>query len=258
MSLKIDMNNKTIYALDFDGVICDSAIETAVSGWKAAKTLWDGFNAPLPSQDILDQFRLVRPILETGYEAILIVKMLHDGQTAGEIINNYAQKIEALIAGSKLNIEALKQLFGETRDQWIENDLASWVEMNPLFEGIAKKLQPLSEQNDWYIVTTKQERFVELILHANQITLAKENIFGLDRKQSKEEVLQGLLNQHPDEHIVFVEDRLPALFNVKNNPNLHAIELILATWGYNTAQDKRDAKQAGFQLIDVDAFLLQT
>ena len=30
-----------LYALDFDGVICDSAVETAVTGWRVAQTLWD-------------------------------------------------------------------------------------------------------------------------------------------------------------------------------------------------------------------------
>ena len=34
------MNNSIIYALDFDGVICDSAVETAITGWKAASSIW--------------------------------------------------------------------------------------------------------------------------------------------------------------------------------------------------------------------------
>jgi len=30
----------TIYALDFDGVLCDSVIETAISGYKIAQIVW--------------------------------------------------------------------------------------------------------------------------------------------------------------------------------------------------------------------------
>ena len=258
------LNQKTIYALDFDGVICDSAIETAVSGWKVAKEIWSDFNEPLPSQHIIDQFRLVRPVLEFGYEAILIMKLLHDGNTVDEIIRDYSQKLSALVKDNNLDAEDLKQQFGESRDQWIQNDLASWIEMNPLFEGIATKLQQLINSQDekdesdinCYIVTTKQERFVQLILQANNINLSDENIYGLDRKQSKEEILEGLQKTHPQETLHFVEDRLPALFNVKNNSKLQSIQLSLADWGYNTAQDIAAAKENDIQVIEIDKFLV--
>ena len=39
IGLYTKMNNSIIYALDFDGVICDSAVETAITGWKAAGSI---------------------------------------------------------------------------------------------------------------------------------------------------------------------------------------------------------------------------
>ena len=39
-----------IYALDFDGVICDSAIETAVTGWKVAQKIWQDMPSSLPEK----------------------------------------------------------------------------------------------------------------------------------------------------------------------------------------------------------------
>ncbi|NOR71147.1 MAG: HAD family hydrolase, partial [Methylomarinum sp.] len=53
------MKQAIIYALDFDGVICDSALETGVSGWKAAAKIWDDFTTSLPSKDFSDKFRQV-------------------------------------------------------------------------------------------------------------------------------------------------------------------------------------------------------
>lgn len=250
------MTQSVIYALDFDGVICDSAVETGVAGWKAATQIWDEMELSLPPQKMVDQFRKVRPMMETGYEAILIMKMLNDGEQAEAILEDFDAKKERLIASSGLEIEGLKKLFGETRDRWIKEDINEWVAMNPLFSGVAEKLKHLASLDLWYIITTKQERFVKHILTANQIKIPDERIFGLDRKMSKEAVLLDLVDKHPQETLYFVEDRFPALLNVIKNKKLASVQLFFAVWGYNTAKDKLEAKQQAIELIELDNFLV--
>jgi len=249
------MKKSIIYALDFDGVICDSAIETGVSAWKSAVKLWDDISSPLPTPELLEKFRQVRPIMGTGYESILIIRLLHDGETVEAIMDDYHAKTQKVIEDSGLNIDSLKKLFGETRDSWIEDDLDGWIDMNPLFSGVAEKLQYLSKQSVWYIVTTKQERFVKHILNANQVELSGDRIFGLDRNMTKEAVLVDLVKKHAQERIYFVEDMLTSLLKVLNNDKLESVKLFLALWGYNTAQDKIDAETQAIELIDIDKFL---
>lgn len=248
------MNKSVIYALDFDGVICDSAVETAITGWKAAGTLWGDMPKPVP-QPLIDRFRLIRPIIETGYEAILAMRLLHLGETIEAIYGGYGDLIQSLLNDARVTVDDLKKLFGETRDVWIDTDLDDWIKMNPLFDGVAAKLRALDLQQPWYVVTTKQERFVKRILEANAIELADERIFGLDRKLSKVEVLRGLLKNHPDESIYFVEDRLPTLLNVLKNDELANVKLIFALWGYNTADDKTLAAEQHFILQKLEDFL---
>lgn len=250
------MKQNIIYALDFDGVICDSAVETAITGWKAASKLWDDINTALPSQALIEQFRLVRPLLETGYESILIIRLLHNGETVEALLADYANKIQQTLDNLNQEVSFLKKLFGETRDNWINQNLDEWISMNPLFPSIAEKLQALNQESIWYIITTKQERFVTQILTAAQIELAEEKIFGLDRNMSKEAVLTELLAKHPQQDFYFVEDRLPTLFNVLANDKLKSIKLFFARWGYNTKQDKQQAsEQPHFELIDIADFL---
>ncbi|WAK03475.1 HAD family hydrolase [Methylobacter sp. YRD-M1] len=250
------MNNSIIYALDFDGVICDSAVETAITGWKCAGQIWNDMSGPVPSQSLIDQFRLVRPIIETGYEAILAMRLLHLGETTDAIYNDYAAKTQALMQDAQVTVNDLKKLFGETRDAWIDSALAEWVDMNPLFSGIGDKLRRLDRQGIWYIITTKQERFVKQILKANQIDLPDAHIFGLDRNMSKQEVLKGLLKKHPDRLIHFVEDRLPTLLNVLKNEELASVKLIFALWGYSTDEDKAIAAQNPLNSRLLDDFLI--
>jgi phosphoglycolate phosphatase-like HAD superfamily hydrolase len=248
------MNNSIIYALDFDGVICDSAVETAITGWKAATRIWSEMPIVVPQAKI-ERFRLIRPIIETGYEAILAMRLLYLEESIEDIYNDYASKIQTLLEGSQITVADLKTLFGETRDVWIANDLADWISMNPLFDGVAAKLQKLGGRQRWYVVTTKQERFVKQILKANAINLADEQIFGLDRNMGKIEVLTGLLTSHPNETIVFVEDRLPTLLNVLKNDGLASVKLTFALWGYSTAEDKALAAGQAFNSQQLEGFL---
>lgn len=249
------MKKSVIYALDFDGVICDSAIETGISAWKAGATLWDDYHTALPAPELLEQFRQVRPVMGTGYEAILIVRMLMNGETVDEIMKDYAKNVANIHKDSQLSVDSLKVLFGKTRDNWIKEDLADWVNMNPLFPGVKEKLQNLSEQGMWYIITTKQERFVKQIFDANQVKIPGNRIYGLDRDMSKGDVLIELLKKHSAEKIHYIEDMLPMLLKVKNNNELGAVQLFLALWGYNTAEDKIVAKKQGMSLIEIGDFL---
>jgi len=248
------MNQSIIYALDFDGVICDSAVETGMTGWKAACTLWNDMPTALP-QGIIEQFRQVRPIIETGYEAILAMRLLYLNESVDSLYIDYNAKIETLLSQAQLTTDALKKLFGETRDTWIEDDLTDWINMNPLFTDIANKLQALGQHCIWYVVTTKQERFVKQILKANSIELSGELIYGLDRQMNKVAVLTELLKKHPEPTIYFVEDRLPTLLSVLNTPELNSIKLIFASWGYNTAEDKIHAAQQPLTSQSLSDFL---
>jgi len=248
------MNKPLIYAFDFDGVICDSAIETGITGWKVACQIWPEMPTKTPS-NMLDLFRQVRPVMETGYEAILIMRLLFEGVTAQTLLDNFNGSLDAIIERDQITPDQLKKQFGDTRDHWIKHDLPEWLEMNPLFDGIANKLQHIDPAH-CVIITTKQERFVDQILSANNVSLPSEQIFGLDRKLSKQQILSDFLASHPDYNILFVEDRLPTLLNVIDDNRLKNVQLFFADWGYNTQQDKHAALQlATVSTIDLGQML---
>jgi len=235
------MSKTKLYALDFDGVICDSAIETGITGWKVASQLWPDMPEEAPA-DMIEMFRQVRPVMETGYEATLIMRKLFEHVSPETLLANFDLQVKAIIRRDELDVTGLKRRFGETRDNWIQDNLDEWIAMNPLFEGIKQKLSQIDAQNS-YIITTKQERFVSQILSANGITFPATHIYGLDRNLSKPQILAGLLSSHPDHEIIFVEDRLPTLINVINEQRLAKVKLFFADWGYNTQQDKINAHQ---------------
>lgn len=249
------MKQSMIYALDFDGVICDSAVETAITGWKAAGLLWPDMTEDRLSEQLINRFRRVRPAIETGYEAILAMRLIDREEDDNAVLSGFERNKQKLLDEAGVDVDFLKKLFGEMRDNWIAADLLGWIGMNPLFPSIADKLKQLNEQATWYVVTTKQERFVSKILSANEIELSGDNLFGLERNRSKADTLIEIMEGHPNEQIYFVEDRLPALLSVMSNPKLQALKLQLADWGYNTIQDRQEAVRKGIELLCIEDFL---
>lgn len=228
----------TIVALDFDGVICDSAAETAASGWMAARTIWpDLFKTEMPNENDVLAFRKIRPFLETGYQSILMMKMLQEGMSTSEIGARFDETCKRLMNENNLTKEKLIELFGATRDTWLKRNLNEWLSWHSLFPGVAEALKKaLKSDAHLMIMTTKQERFVSAILGSYGIDFPPEDIWGLERKHSKEELLKMQLIQSP-KALFFVEDRLKTLMNVEMNKGLESVILRYADWGYGTESD---------------------
>ena len=226
-----------VLALDFDGVICDSVRETAISGWKAAHSLWpEDFPEPLPSEEQIDAFRKVRPYLETGYHSILLNRMLRDGVPYEEFQNNIQTHFNRIMEKYGHDKQSLMSLFGAIRDAWIQEDLEGWLGNNGIYPGVADALNSVLQTGcKVLIMTTKQERFVNAQLQHFGVDFPIENIWGLERKRKKEELLASQLKTNPTA-IHFVEDRLETLLRVESEPLLENVQLHYANWGYGTAE----------------------
>lgn len=100
--------SRNVYALDFDGVLCDSVGESSVSAYYAAQIAFPAARLHAPEQDapttqqqptsvradvgaraipdevfdtrapawLVEEMRALRPVIETGYENVLMVRLL--------------------------------------------------------------------------------------------------------------------------------------------------------------------------------------
>ncbi|GJP51744.1 hypothetical protein CLOM_g10887 [Closterium sp. NIES-68] len=268
--------DRHVYALDFDGVLCDSCGESSLSAVKAAKVRWPSLFADVPAdveETILKQMREVRPVVETGYENILLVRLLLEmacedkrqsqlsksGRlTLGTILSGWEKDVKPAVMadwGEEGNREQLVELFGAVRDEWIRDDLPSWIAANALYEGVPAALQKAA--SPLYIVTTKQTRFALVLLRELAgVDFPEDKVFGLGTGP-KVQTLQHLqsLPQHQGCSFHFVEDRLATLRNVINTPQLDAWHLYLGTWGYNTEMERQEATQIPrIQILELPDF----
>ncbi|CAD5196991.1 unnamed protein product, partial [Musa acuminata subsp. malaccensis] len=261
-----------LYALDFDGVLCDSCGESSLSALKAAKIRWPWLFGQVDSAMetwIIDQMHILRPVVETGYENLLLVRLLvelqvpsvrkssvADGLTVEAILENWSQMKPIIMKEWDEERDALIDLFGRIRDEWIDNDLSGWIGANRFYPGVADALRFASSQ--LYIVTTKQARFADALLRELAgVTIPAERIYGLGTGP-KVKVLKQLqeMPEHQGLSLHFVEDRLATLKNVIKEPALAGWNLYLAgRWGYNTEKERAEAESIPrIQLIDLSDF----
>ena len=267
---------KFIYAFDFDGVLVDSAAELGLSGYDAAKIMCPGeawlsrrLRRPDQLQQLVDGFHEVRPCLETGWEAPLLLKLLTDETISRkDIVKDFQHGLrETVMADLGVTSEQCKTELEQARNAWIASDEngQDWLEAHDFYEGACDAVRTLLEDpdkaQDVYIITTKAADFTRRLLQQKGLCgatapnggIPEDKIFGLG-SPPKEKVLANLLAEKGDDYAaVFVEDRLLTLDKAMSDSTIRQkVVPVVASWGYNTQEQRDGGKDAGYVVLRQD------
>jgi hypothetical protein len=85
---------------------------------------------------------------------------LLEGVTAADMLASWHDILASKMEEWRLDRGELVELFGGTRDVWMQEDLQGWLAPNEIYEGVAEPLDAAMKADDTevYIVTTKQVR----------------------------------------------------------------------------------------------------
>ena len=226
--------SKTLIALDFDGVVCESGRELALSAWKAARELWPRFKQKggLPSDDEIKNFLAVRPCLHYGYDGVLLWYLL-ESMEVETIQQNYETLRVQTLSELSQNVELIHDTLAKTRLSWIEDDLSGWIAEHGFYAGVIETVSEWMHQDELVvaIVTAKEAHLADHLLRAQGLEIPSDLLFGYG-SGTKQETLLKLIDIFSPEKIIFVEDRLRTLSKTKETEGLAGVELYLATWGY--------------------------
>ncbi len=251
----------SIFALDFDGVVCDSARETGITAWRAGHGLWHQHPDPNPPAALLAGFVRLRPLIETGFESLILCHLLAAGildPAAPVGTPEFQDLCRRAMVDKGWEKARLLEAWGAARDAWIARDFPGWLAANGFYPGVLDALrQAIVVGKPVYILTTKQERFVVALLDAAGMKLPPGRLFGLESGRKKEAVLEELCArpEYAGGRVMFVEDRLATLERCLSRPALASLQLCLAAWGYNTEAERREAAaNPRLQVMGLDEF----
>lgn len=264
--ITINLSMSLVFALDFDGVLCDSVNESSVTAFRAAKSVWPSLHVPTdesetPVQELLSAMRKVRPVIETGFENVLLARLAAE---ANDVEKDFVQPIldgwpdirKQVMADWAVEKEKLVDVFGATRDQWIDKDIDAWIQTNAMFPQVVDAVN--NATGDVYIITTKQRRFCLLLLERYGITNVNEDNVYAFGTGSKISVLKKILAMKENEgkKLMFLEDRYETLEAVSISMLGQPLELFLAAWGYNTEKTRATASKHPFiKVMELPQFI---
>ncbi|KAG7356226.1 putative phosphatase [Nitzschia inconspicua] len=263
-------NNAVVYALDFDGVLVDSAGETAQSGIRGARILWALASWIIPEDDhgkmksLIERFRVVRPVLYVGWESIVMVKLLLDPDEGcpsnDDILKTFHCELkEKVMQQSGFNEFDYGQAMKVARDSWIAQDHAQdWISAHGFFEGACNAVKDYLQNfgnDNIYVITTKAKDFAERLLEERGLygkddLLKASHIFGLGSGE-KAQVLKSIVETRTGETIaVMVEDNVATLDKIMTSPIQGQVLPVVAAWGYNTEEQLQDAQEHGYLILN--------
>jgi len=241
-----------VLALDFDGVIANSIDECLVTAYNAFTRGNEGY---VPRTDLkafsdleMAEFRNLRPLIRRGEDYVfLLLAMSEKKQLLSQM------EFDEFLDKNEFNREEYRRRFYAEREVLQTQNPEMWLNLNPLYPGMASFLKSVDAE-EIYIITTKDLVSVRLILEHNGISLKPDQMFQADKTLGKPAILNSILSKRGvgGEQIHFIDDHVGTVVEVKHNS---LANVYCASWGYNTVEQLHMLHQENIPALSLDEFL---
>jgi phosphoglycolate phosphatase-like HAD superfamily hydrolase len=236
-----------VLALDFDGVISDSAREAFAVAIRTYSELRPA--SPLgETEELYARFVEMMPLGNRAEDYAVVLAALEErGSVADQAAYDSFYRRQ-----DPEELRLFHQRFYRNRTSWAERDPEGWRGMLSPYPEMLEILHRRASQVTLAIATAKDRRSVRLLLRDYGIeSLFREDLV-LDKetgvtKRSHLECLQRTLGV-PFEAITFVDDKVNHLDHVAGL----GVRCGLAAWGYNGKREWEGARRAGHLVLHLD------
>ena len=242
-----------VLALDFDGVVSDSAREAFVvavrsyralspgCAWTAAAEddpqLLEGFLAQMPLGNRAEDFAVVLRALERG---IPLADQDDYDRCYGDVDPAW--------------LERYHHHFYEERHAWSASDPEGWLASMGAYPGIPELLHRRASDVRLTIATAKDRASVRRLLEAYGLSelFPDSRVRDKESGRSKRAHLESLAADAsvPLSELTFVDDKVNHLNAVASL----GVGCVLAGWGYNGAREAREAEARGYRVCALENF----
>ena len=246
-----------VLALDFDGVICDSAQECLISACFArANARGERFEPRLSAvpKPLGAAFSQMRPFVRIGMDYLVALDLIERKAPVAsqdDFDNGLAARLDSICREYGVaDADALETYFHDARTVLREQDVDAWMALNPLYDGMALGLNACRDRfNAIYVVTNKPTKAALAILAHHGVALPEAHVLGSDKFEAataKNDHLHRVsaMASVPFEDIHFVDDQVAHLIAAAGL----GANCYLAGWGYTSAEQIRAATEAGISV----------
>jgi phosphoglycolate phosphatase-like HAD superfamily hydrolase len=211
--------------LDFDGVICDSILETLVSSWRAYYMLRGESEPQAMPADLLREFSRFRPYVRAGEDFVLVQELI----AAGTPIGSQDQFDAEIDRRGNQSIRRYAEVFYAARRQLITNQRDYWIDLNKLYSHVLPCLIRWAASPYLYILSTKRAHYIVEILASKGIDMDSLRVLSCRARQKNATILRTL-EKRRIRRALFVDDQIDHLRSTGGGQA--RIVACLASWGY--------------------------
>jgi phosphoglycolate phosphatase-like HAD superfamily hydrolase len=219
------MKTSSLLFLDFDGVICDSALECFASSLDAFHRVHGAKEkSTISLGQKKDQFLTLRPYIRNSEDYLYIQEIIANGLD----IRSQAAFDEYMEKSDTNRKKEYRNAFFEIRYTQFANHRKEWLDSNPVYPHMKELLHEYAGNPGLYILSTKKVDFIMAILDYNNIEIEKQNVIYSAEHERKLDHISKLLDNSGAGRAVFVDDQVDHLSGNTDQ----RIETYLPLWGY--------------------------
>jgi phosphoglycolate phosphatase-like HAD superfamily hydrolase len=249
-------------ALDFDGVIVDSILDSLFVGYNAYLNLYGSkakkyFGGELFTfenwrkirkdyQEEIKYYRTLRPYIRGATDYGLIQKLMEEKKVieSQEDFDNYRRTAE-------FDFEAYEIEFYRERERLQNIDYRAWFNLEPPYSKVIEGIKKLLEEGAKIIIATSNRRKAIMNSFTPKyfgFSIAPKDILDKRFGEDKSEQMRYIVNSYQIKFkdIYFVDDQVRHL--IKTKPL--GIKVFLAGWSYATEAQKEEACKQDIPIIE--------
>ena len=241
-------------ALDFDGVISDSAREAYVVALRTFARVWPeaDLGAPADEEDaaLYERFLELMPLGNRAEDYGISLQALERGRELADQAAYDAFRTELEPAG----LRRFHKEFYRVRRAWSEVDPAGWLERIGPYPGILDLLRRRSGDVELAIATAKDRHSVASLLASYGVgdLFPEGRVHDKETGVSKQAHIRAIAADVacPVTEVTFVDDKVNHLVDVAET----GARCLLAGWGYNGEREWKLAEAAGHPVVGLAEF----
>jgi len=251
-----------ILAIDFDGVIVDSVLESLFIGHNAYLKLYGRgkrkyFGGELfafenweetkkQHQEEIKYYRTLRPYIRGATDYGLIQNLIEENKFIKnqEEFDNYRKTV-------KFDFENYEKEFYKERERLQNKDYRAWFSLEPPYSKVIEGIKKLLEEETKIVIATSNSRKAIARTFTPEyfgFTMKPEDILDRRYGENKSKQMKQIVKLYKVkfEEIYFVDDQLSHLIQARPL----GVKVFLAGWSYATDIQKKEAGKQNIPIIE--------